>query len=176
MRKKVLPIMAAALVLLFAACTPKMAPAEPQAQPAQAERPEKIENDPVQQEEPAATPDDVIATAYGELIFPGMWADRVQYEIEENGADVKIHFTGTVDGAEAKLFTLCYGTVPEDGYEMGSLLTDGDMVVLVSTVMYPIVPQEEWPEEATNELYTLQESINDLLVQLQENPDFTGNF
>ena len=171
MRKIVIPIMAAAVVLLVAACTPKQALPEVEQE---TQRPEKIENDPVQQEEVTATPDDVIATAYGELIFPGMWADRVQYEIEENESDVRIHFEGIVDGVQIPLFTLCYGTVPDNGYEMGALLTDGDMLVPVSTVMYPIVPEESWSEETTNELYALQESVNDLLVQIQSDPNFTA--
>jgi len=170
MKKIIIPIMAAAVAVLFAACIQKQVQVPPRS--AEVVRPEKIENDPAQQEL-TARPDDVIATSYGELTFPGMWADRVQYEIEENEtADVKIHFNGAVDGAQAKLFTLCYGTVPEDGYEMGALLTDGDMLVPVSVVMYPIVPQEDWSEETTNELYALQESVNDLLVQIQSDPDF----
>ena len=167
MKKIIIPIMAAAVVVLFAACMHKQVQVPPQPE---VERPEKIENEP--QQELTAQPDDVIATSYGELTFPGMWADRVQYEIEEDESDVKIHFNGAVEGAQAKLFTLCYGTVPEDGYEMGALLTDGDMLVPVSVVMYPIVPQEGWSEETTNELYALQESVNDLLVQIQGDPDF----
>ena len=171
MKKKALLSMAAAVVLLLAACSQKeTTPKQPEV--IEPERPAKVENDEKQQEQEVLPEDDVITTVYGELSYPGMWADRVSYEIEEDGADVKIHFTGKVDGAEAKLFSLCYGSVPEDGYEMGSLTVDGDMVVLVSTVMYPIVPQEGWSDEAVNELSALQESVNDLLVQLREYPNF----
>ena len=175
MKKQVLWVLAAALsaALLLPACGKDAAENEPVPQIAEEDLPPKVENEPAQEQE-LVQPDDVIVTPYGELKYPGMWTDRVRYEMEEDGADVKVHFYATAEGAQVQLFTLCYGTVPEDGYEMGQLLIEGDMVVPVSTVMYSIVPQDDWSEETTNELYALQESINDLLVQLQEDPDFSN--
>ena len=172
MKKIVLPIVAAAAMLLFAACSAKeAAPNQPQV--IEPDRPAKVENDVQQQQQDEQPQDDVIETVYGELTYPGMWADRVSYDIVENGADVQITFYAKAEDTEVDLFTLCYGTVPENGYEMGSLLVEDDMVVPVSTVMYPIVPEEGWSEETVNELSALQESINDLLIQLRAYPNYT---
>ena len=173
-RNRIWPVLAAVvgMVLVFAACSPKETEHKPTEEPMQT-RPEKVENDEQQMQQEELPEDDVISTVYGELSYPGMWTDRVWYEVAEDGADVQIIFYAQVEQAETKIFALCYGTVPEDGFEMGTLLVDGDMLVPVSTVMYPIVPEETWSEETTNEILSLQESVNDLYMQLQENPDFT---
>lgn len=126
--------------------------------------PEKVKNDDVQTE----VQDDVIRTPYGALSYPGMWTDRVTHTVEQDGSDYRVSFQGEADGAPVPLFTLCYGTVLEQGYVMGQM-TDGTQV---SVVMHAIEPQEGWSEETLNGLYALQESVNDLLVQLRENPEF----
>ena len=113
--------------------------------------------------------DAVLHTPYGELSFPGMWTDRVTHEIVEDGADLRIVFRSALEGAEIELFTLCYGTVPEEGFVMGHM-SDG---TAVSVVMNTIDPDSAWSEETINTLYSLQESVNDLLVQLQEHDDYT---
>jgi len=179
MKKKVFAMIAAAVgvTMLLTACSKEKekdtkVPEPEQTPVVEEQRPAKVENDPVQQEQAQVQPDDVIVTAYGELKYPGMWTDRVSHEIEEDGGDVKVHFYSMVDDTQVPLFTLCYGTVADDGYEFGSLMTDGDVAVPVSMVMHPIVPQEGWSEETVNELYDLQESQNDLLVQIQTAPNF----
>lgn len=126
--------------------------------------PEKIES--AQQE--VAIPDDVIPTPCGELTFPGMWKEHVSFEIEEEGEDYRVTFTGTSDGVEAKLFTLCFGSVPERAYVMGSFEQ-----MQVSILMHTIEPQQDWPEGAYDALCSLQESQNDLLIQLQQLPGFS---
>lgn len=127
--------------------------------------PKKVENT-VQE---VVAEDDVLQTPYGELSFPGIWTDKVSHETVEDGADLRIVFSSTLKDAEVELFTLCYGAVPEEGYVMGQM-ADGTEV---SVVMSTIEPDAAWSEETLNSLYSLQESVNDLLIQLQSHPDFT---
>jgi len=131
--------------------------------------PEKIKND---QQETIIPEDDVITTDYMELAYPGMWTDRVEHEVTQEGADVSIVFRSVPEKIE--LFTLCFGTVPESGYVMGHLTDKAGEEIPVSVVMAAIEPDATMSEETLDELYGLQESINDLLVQLRENPDFTA--
>ena len=125
--------------------------------------PEKVKNSGTE----VVMEDDVIATPFGELAYPGMWTDRVAHETVQDGEDVRIVFRSTIEGAGAELFTLCYGTVPEDGYVMGSY---GETAV--SVVMHTIDP-DRYADDALDTLYSLQESVNDLLVRLREDPAFT---
>ena len=105
--------------------------------------------------------DDVIQTPFGELTYPGMWTDRVSHKSVEDGSDLRIVFSSTPDGTE--LFALCYGTVPEGAYVMGEM-ADGTAVSVDMNTLEP---------GTADEIYSLQESINDLLVQLREAPGFT---
>ena len=123
--------------------------------------PKKIEN--TQQE--VVLEDDVIQTPFGELAYPGMWTDKVAHEITEEGEDFRVVFRSTLKDAEAELFTLCYGAVPEGGYVMGE--QDG---VTISVVMSSLSPEDAPDEDTLNTLYALQESVNDLLTQLREDP------
>lgn len=129
------------------------------------EPPEKIEN--TQQE--IVLPDDVIRTPAGELNYPGMWTDRVTHKVIEEGDDWKVIFRSDLGKVQEQLFTLCFGTVPEDGFVLGYLAQDGEEIP-VSVVMAQI-------DQTINEAETLnalQESVNDLLVQVYEHPDFVA--
>ena len=125
--------------------------------------PKKVEN--IGQESIAQ--DDVLQTPYGELSFPGFWTDKVTHETIENGEDLQIVFRSTLKDAEIELFRLCYGEVSEGGFVIGQM-ADG---ALVSVVMSSIEPNDAWSQETLDTLYALQESVNDLLVQLQAHPD-----
>ena len=176
MKKRVIAVIAAAVgvVTLLSACKKEQAkaPAPKEAPAAEEQRPAKVENDPVQQEQANHQPDDVITTVYGELKYPGMWTDRVYHEVVEIGGDVRVHFYGIAEDMDVPLFTLCYGTVPDDGFEMGALKTDGDVAVPVSTLMHPIRAQEGLSEETIDELNGLQESVNILMEQIRSDPNF----
>lgn len=111
--------------------------------------------------------DDVLLTPYGELTFPGIWTDKVAHETVKNGEDVQIVFRSTLKDAEVELFSLFYGAVPEGAFVLGQM-GDG---VSVSVVMRSIEPDDAWSQETLDMLYALQESVNDLLVQLQSHPD-----
>ena len=113
--------------------------------------------------------DDVLQTPYGELTFPGLWTDKVAHETVKDGENVQIVFRSTLKDAEVELFRLCYGAVPEESFVLGQM-ADG---VSVSVVMGSIEPEEAWSQETLDTLYALQESVNDLLVQLQAHPDLT---
>lgn len=106
--------------------------------------------------------DDVIQTPFGELAYPGMWTDRVSHKTVEDGTDLRIVFCSASDGTE--LFALCYGTVPDGAYVMGEM-ADGTAVSVDMNTLEP---------GTADELYSLQESINDLLVQIREDPEFTA--
>ena len=121
--------------------------------------PKKVENDGGE----IVAEDDVIRTPYGDLTYPGVWTDKVSYEIVEDGADFRIVFRSTLEDAEMELFTLCYGTAPDSAYVMGRM-SDGTAVSVDMKALGPVENEE---------VLTLQESINDLLVQIRQHADFT---
>ncbi|MBQ9968602.1 MAG: hypothetical protein IJO88_07760 [Oscillospiraceae bacterium] len=127
--------------------------------------PKKVENS----GQEVTAPDDVLQTPYGELTYPGLWTDKVAHETIEEGDTVQIVFRSTLKDAEVELFRLSYGAVPEGGFVLGQM-ADGAMV---SVVMGSIEPDDAWPQETLDTLYALQESVNDLLVQLQAHPELT---
>lgn len=186
-KNRIWPVAAAVvgMVLLLTACNrkPQIEPPQKQQQEqTQTENaapekdegkkvPEKVKNE--QPTEEVVLEENKIQTAYGELTYSEMWTDRVWYELREDGSNVQIVFHGEFGEVQAQLFALCYGAVPEEAALMGTLTAEDGTVTDVSVVMYPIIPEEDWPEDEVNELYALQESVNDLLMQLHEDPAFT---
>ena len=121
----------------------------------------------VNAEQEVVTQDDVLQVPSGELTFPGFWTDKVTHETVENGEDLQIVFRSALKDAQIELFRLCYGTASEEGFLIGKM-ADG---TAVSVVMRSIEPDDVWSKETLDTLYALQESVNDLLVQLQTDPD-----
>lgn len=170
MKKKILALAAAAVsvVLLLPACgDDEQATALPeQTAVEETQLPPKVENDPAVQEQ-TEQPDDVIVTAYGKLEYPGMWTDRVQHEVIENGSDVEVHFYSVVEDERIELFGLYYGIAPETAFQCGEVQVE-DMLIPISVVTPTIEPKDSWPEGTYDELQSLQESQNDILTQLAD--------
>lgn len=108
------------------------------------------------------------------LSYPGMWGDRVWWEFKpvDDGGDLNIY--GLVAADVVRLFSLGFGTDPEDSVPVGSLAV-GDGQLSVSLVVPEPEDTDRWTVADWDNYSAMQECINDLMASLSENPDFVAN-
>ena len=111
-----------------------------------------------------AVADLAIETSYGNLSFPGEWKDSVTVQQEDNS----VLFYANVNEQTIKLFAVEFG-VDEDS-AIGSMLDTNNESVTVGISMEEINLDNSWSDEEKNMLYTMQESINHVL----DNIDFVN--
>lgn len=107
-----------------------------------------------------------------ELDYPGELKDRVVVDTQEDENGVYIVFTTDVSGKTFELFSFrLTRTEDVDGYLMGTLEDPQKGTFYVAmNVVEPIA--EEWSEEEYNEICSLQERVNDIIVQFYEDARF----
>lgn len=120
-----------------------------------------------------APEDPKIQTPFCTLSLPGKWADRIRWEFTPVDDGGNLDIFGEVAAEDALLFTLCFGTDREDAVLVGSLKTGGG---LQSVSLVIAEPQEtaHWTDADWDDYAAMQESINDLMASLTEDPDFVA--
>ena len=102
----------------------------------------------------------VIETPYGNLYYPGEWKDSLVVEQENES----VHFYANINEKKVKLFTLEFGV--EDS-AIAYVLNDNNNKVSVGIRMEELMLDDNWSDEDKNTVYTMQESVNDLLEKLE---------
>lgn len=112
---------------------------------------------------PAPADDHIIATPYGDLHFPGDWVSFLKTEFTEDPYTVTF-FAVLDDRAEPqKLFTLTFGGAAEEAVAAVKT-TEGYAAVKI--VPEDFSPDDTWSDQDIHIVYTMQEALNHILVNL----------
>ena len=121
---------------------------------------------------PAETLGIAVDNVYMTFYYPQDWEGKLEEVREEKDGNVTVTFRTEISGKEVVLFSVVMGPgVVEEGYLLGQLEDPQAGTINVYTVMNEIIP-EGWSEEEYNEICSLQERVNDIIVQFYEDPRF----
>lgn len=110
---------------------------------------------------------------YMTFYYPQEWEGKVEEVRVEDGEKCTVTFQTRISGEEVVLFSIVVGPEESDGYLLG-WLEEGENRINVYSVMNEI-DSGEWSEEAYNEICSLQERVNDIIVQFYEDERFVPN-
>lgn len=112
-----------------------------------------------------------IECKYGTLYYPKSWEKQVR--VYENISDIcMMEFYGTVEGKEEiQLFNVVFGG--DYGNKVGELEIEGE-VLNVSIMLFDPLFDETWTEDQKNEIYSMQEDINYVLLEMQKIKGYKG--
>ena len=116
--------------------------------------------------------DVIISTSYVDLAVPVQWEEHIHTHTEDLAEGYVVTFIGTVDDHEVVLFTFLFGVETDGSVPVGVLNVDGT-AVSISVEMMEIALDDTWSSDEENVVVAMQESINDILEALQENPGFS---
>lgn len=108
---------------------------------------------------------------YGKLYYPKNWEEKVR--VYENNSDIcMVEFYGTVEGKEeVQLFNIVFGGVY--GSKVGELEIDGN-ILDVSVMLFDPIFDETWTEDEKNMIYSMQEDMNYILLELPKIKGYRG--
>lgn len=110
----------------------------------------------------------VIQTPYGDLVFPGQWAQYLKTE-QNDGADYGINFHAKLEsGKEQLLFTLEFGEAKAPA--VGQVRLENGQAFGVYVFAAGFTPDETWDADEVNIVRAMQEALNDVLNCLKMEP------
>lgn len=113
-----------------------------------------------------------VDTPYITLHYPEEWQGIVTAEQTEAAGGQMLTFRTTIGEADAVLFSLIFsGAETAEGFPLGVLTQENGDDVHVFAAMNETIP-ETWSEEEINQFGSMQERVNDLIMQLNEDPRF----
>lgn len=110
----------------------------------------------------------VVTTSYGTLRFPFAFADLIRIYPETEGEISSLTFVAEISGKEHSLFALFFGG-EEGAIPLGTLTVDGVEKKVFAAIS---APDEAALGEGMSTFLAAQESFNDVVVSLGENPNF----
>ena len=115
-------------------------------------------------------------TPYVTLYYPEEWEGLVTVKATKADPEYRMDFHTEVSGKDIVLFGLIFSTAETaEGFALGSLTQQSGEAVYVFAAMNEELP-ETWSEEEIDQFSSMQERINDLIMQLNETPGFSrGN-
>ena len=158
-------------LLLLTACGGKTtaAPTETNAAPAETEAP--VTEAPVSETRPQETiqvietEDHTIVTSYGNLLFPGDWAPLLETVVTD-GDPCTVAFSAVLDSREAPepLYTITIGGEAEGA--IGAIQTADGTWYAVKVEIPTFAPDATWSDEDSNIVFTMKETLNYVLSNL----------
>ena len=109
-----------------------------------------------------------VETPYITFYYPNSWTELQSAAVTTEGKNSRVSFNATVGTQTVELFSMIIGPDEAEGYLLGML--DGMNVYSVMNEQNP----EEWSEADYMDLCRQQEYVNELILQLHENPGFTA--
>lgn len=107
-----------------------------------------------------------VETPYMTFYYPAQWTELKSAEVTQTGNNCRMTFRTTVADREVELFSMIIGPDEAEGYLLGTL--DGMYVYSLMNEQDP----EDWSEAEYIDLCRQQEYVNELILQLHENPAF----
>ncbi len=109
-----------------------------------------------------------VETPYITLYYPKQWTELKSAEVTKSGENYRMTFCTAVADRTVELFSMIIGPDEAEGYLLGTL--DGMYVYSLMNEQNP----EDWSEEDYMDLCRQQEYVNELILQLHENPGFVA--
>lgn len=113
-----------------------------------------------------------LTTPYMTFYYPNEWEDIAEPAVTGDGENHTITFRTVIDAQEVVLFSILLGPDEAEGYLLGHLEDETAGKIRVYSVMNELSP-ENWTEDAYGQICAMQERVNDLIVQLYDDPRFT---
>lgn len=113
-----------------------------------------------------------LATKYIVLSYPAELEGKVTVAYEDVKDGQKITFTTNIGGEELELFHFSISASGDDGYLLGTLEDEkaGSLLVCTSVQDYA---NGNWKPEDYNKINSMQERVNDIIVQFYADSRFT---
>lgn len=109
-----------------------------------------------------------VETPYGDLVFPGTWAQYVQVERIEQ-PELELHFAASFpSGKTQKLFDIRFGEALDPA--VGQVVTTDGVAVGVHVTVYSFTPDGSWPVKEATAVSDMLESLNEMLDGLDMVP------
>ena len=105
-----------------------------------------------------------VETEYGTLYYPARWKDVLVTAQEKSDEMLTVDFSASVEGKEYRLFQVVIGG--QEGDSAGILTDDTGNQRNVQLSVEELAGIEELSEEEQNQLYAMQEGVNDLLEHM----------
>ena len=105
-----------------------------------------------------------VETEYGTLYYPARWKDVLVTAQEKSDEMLTVDFSASVEGKEYRLFQVVIGG--QEGNSAGILTDDTGNQRNVQLSVEELAGIEELSEEEQNQLYAMQEGVNDLLEHM----------
>ena len=103
-----------------------------------------------------------IRTPYGDILLEETWVPYLHYELTKGDVTV-LAFSAQIGKSNVKLFDLYLGS---EDHLAGYLTSDSGEQVPVGVVVHDIVPADSWSPEEEELVFTMQDALNEVLVQL----------
>lgn len=171
MTKKFVKLLCLCLaLLLLTACGAKPAePTEPETIAATEAIPTEpaapAETKPLETIAVIETEDHVVVTSYGNLLFPGDWAPLLHTEVTD-GEPCTVLFSAKLDSRKEaqKLYAITFGGEAEDA--IAAVKTEDGTYYAVKVETFAFAPDDTWSEQDINIVFTMQETLNYVLENL----------
>ena len=111
-----------------------------------------------------------VQTNYFTFEYPAEWENKVEEVRSEDGENTTVTFKTKISGKEVVLFSVTFGPDEVEGYLLGQLKEDEKMINVYTVVNE--MPAEDWSEEEYNEICSLQERVNDIIMQVFDDERF----
>lgn len=114
-----------------------------------------------------------LSTKYIILSYPAELENDVDVVIEDIEDGQRITFFAEIDGDALEIFCFTLGSGEADGYQLGILKDEdeGDINVYVDVHEYS---SGKWEPEEYNRLNSIQERVNDIIVQFYSDERFVA--
>lgn len=149
-------------------------------QPIPEDKPPVSEQIPEEQTEPEATEEIVpeeptgtlLDTKYITLVFPEDLQGQMEPSVEDTDTGTAVQFASEVSGKKLELFTILMTTDTAEGFLLGTLNHEEAGKIQVYMQMNEQNP-DDWSAEDYQNIGTLQERVNDMIIQFHEDARFT---
>ena len=111
-------------------------------------------------------------TPYITLYYPEEWDGLVTTELKTEGETQRLTIRTEIGGKGVELFSLIMGPVEmAEGFPLGTLNHETAGTIQVFAAMNEQMP-EGWTDDEVAQFGAMQERVNDLIMQLHEDPRF----
>lgn len=138
--------------------------------------PEESTSDVIPGEEliPEETEGILIEANYFTFSYPPQWDEEIEMVHTEEEQNQVITFRTTVADREIDLFSIVLGPNEAEGYLLGTFETEENGTINVYSQVKDQA-EEGFTEAQYNEICALQERVNEITIQIQEDPRFVPN-
>lgn len=114
-----------------------------------------------------------VQTEYFTFHYPKEWLYKVEEIHTKEGNNSVTTFQTKISGRDVVLFSIILGPDEADSFLLGWLVTNDNTVNVYTSVND--MPAEIWSKEEYDEICSLQERINEIIIQFYEDERFVPN-